>query len=151
MNYLLPNYLCQVCLYKLHISLSGDTEFNPGYKSNSCEKFSVRHLNLNSILAHNLSFSLLNAYLSLHSFDIICLSETYLDSTPLSYDPNLEVQGYDLITADYLSSVKRGGVCIYCKNHLPLKLINISFLHECLTTELNIKNKLCVLVTLYRS
>ena len=70
MNFLLPNYLCQVCLYKLHISLSGDTEFNPGYKSNFCEKFSVCHLNSNSILAHNLSFSLLNAYLSLHSFDI---------------------------------------------------------------------------------
>ena len=40
---------------------------------------------------------------SLHSFDIICLSETYLDSSTLSHDPNLDVQGYELIR----SPVKR--------------------------------------------
>ena len=95
--------------------------------------------------------SLLNAYTSLHSFNIICLSETYLDSSILSHDPNLEVHGYDLIRADHPSNVKRGGVCIYYKNHLPLKLTNINFLHEYLTIELNIKNKLCVLIALYRS
>ena len=69
----------------------------------------------------------------------------------MSHDRKLEAQGYDLIRADHPSNVKRGGVCIYCKSHLPLKLININFLHECLTIELNIKNKLCVLVALYRS
>ena len=112
----------------------------------------VCHWSLNSISAHNFSkVSLLNAYTSLHSFDIIFLSETYLDSSILSHDPNLEVQGYDLIRADHPSNVKRGGVCIYHKSHLPLKLSNINFLHECLTIELSIKNKLCVLVVLYRS
>ena len=55
-----------------------------------------------------------------------------------------------MIRADHPSNVKRNEVCIYYKNHLPLKLININFLHECLTIELNIKNKLCVLVALYR-
>ena len=69
----------------------------------------------------------------------------------LSHDVNLEVQEYYLIRADHPSNVKRGGVCLYDKNHLPLKLININFLLECLTIELNIKNKLCVLVALYRS
>ena len=69
----------------------------------------------------------------------------------LSHDANLEVQEYYLIRADHPSNVKRGGVCFYDKNHLPLKLININFLLECLTIELNIKNKLCVLVALYRS
>ena len=93
----------------------------------------------------------MNAYTSLHSFDVVCLSETYLDSSILSHDLNLEVQRYDLIRADHPSNVKRGGVCIYYKNHLPLKLTNINFLHECLTIELHIKNKLCVLVALYRS
>ena len=74
-----------------------------------------------------------------------------MDSSIISHNPNLEVQGFDLIRADHRSNVKRGGVCIYYKNHLPLKLININFLHECLTTELDIKSKLCVLVGLYRS
>ena len=149
---LLANYLCQLLLCKLHINLSGDIELNPGPKSTSCEYFSVCHWNLNRISAHNFSkVSLLNAYTSLHSFDIICLSETYLDSSILSHYPNLEVQGCDLIRVDHPSNVKRGGVCIYYKNHLPLKLTNINFLHECLTIELHIKNKLCVLDALYRS
>ena len=131
---LLANYLCQLWLCEWHIKSSGDIELNPGPKSNSCEHFSVCHWNLNSILAHNFSkVSLLNAYTSLHSFDIICLSETYLDSSILSHNPNLEVQGYDLIRANHPSNVKRGGVCIYYKKHLPLKLTNINFLHECLT------------------
>ena len=79
------------------------------------------------------------------------MSGTYLDSSILSHDPNLEVQGYDLIGANHPSNFTRVGVCIYYKNHLPLKLININFLHECLNIELNIKNKLCVLVALYQS
>ena len=149
---LLANYLCRVWLCKLHVNLSRDIELNPGPKSNSRENYSVCHWNLNSISAHNFSkVLLLNAYSSLHSFDIICLSETYLDSSILSHNPNLEVQGCDLIGADHPSNVKKGELCIYYKNHLPLKLININFLHDCLTIELNIKNKLCVFVALYRS
>ena len=70
---LLANYLCQLLLCRLHINLSGDIELNPEPKPNSCENFSVCHWNLNSILAHNFSkVLLLNAYTSLHSFDIIC-------------------------------------------------------------------------------
>ena len=74
-----------------------------------------------------------------------------MDSSILSHDPSLEVQGYNLIRPDLPSNVKRVGACIYYKNPLPVKLINISFLRACLTIELNIKNKLCVLVALYRS
>ena len=115
---LLANYLCQLWLCKLHINLSRDIELKPGPKSNDCKKLSVCHWNLNNISSHNISkVSLLNAYTSLHNFDIICLSETYLDSSILSHDPNLEVQGYDLIRANHPSNVKRGGVCIYYKNH----------------------------------
>ena len=67
----LTNYLCQVRLCKLHINWSGDIELNPGPKSNSCENVSLCHWNLSSIPAHNFSnVSLLNAYTSLHSFDI---------------------------------------------------------------------------------
>ena len=41
-----------------------------------------------------------------------------------------------MIRADHPSNVKRGGICIYYKNHLPLKLINTNFLHDCLAIEL---------------
>ena len=61
------------------ILLSGDIKTNPGLIPSS-EKFSVCHWNLNSITAHNYDkLSPLTAYNLVHSFDIIYLSETYLN------------------------------------------------------------------------
>ena len=88
---------------------------------------------------------------SLHKFDIICLSETYLDSnTPLN-DDNLEISGYTLVRSDHPSNTKRGGVCLYYKNNLPLRVINIGYLNECLTLELTVGDKTCNFVVLYSS
>ena len=42
------------------------------------------------------------------SIDIICLSETYLNSKILSNDKNFNVPGYNLIRAERLSNTKRG-------------------------------------------
>ena len=66
--------------------------------------------------------SLLTAYNSIHKFDIICLSEMYLNSKTLSNDENLNVPGYNLIRTDHLSNTNRGGVCIYFKESLLLRL-----------------------------
>ena len=49
-------------------------------------------------------------------FDIICLSETYLDSNTLLDDDDLEISGYTLVYSDHPSNTKRGGVCLYYKN-----------------------------------
>ena len=71
-----------IWVYSILITVSGDIEKNMGPKSSFCEKFSICHWNLNSISAHNfIKISLLNAYISTHNFDILCLSETYLDSS----------------------------------------------------------------------
>ena len=61
------------------ISVSGDTEIHPGPKPNALNRcFSICHWNLNSISARMFTkVSLLSAYISVHKFDIICLSETY--------------------------------------------------------------------------
>ena len=71
---------------------------------------------------------------------------TYLDSRIFSHDHNVQVQGNELVRGDHPSKVKRGGLCIYYRKDLSLKLININFPNEYLTIELNIKNKICVLV-----
>ena len=72
---------------------------------------------LNSISAHNyIKVSLLRAYISTHKFDVICISETYLDSDTSDDDDNLKIAGYNLIRADHPSNTKRGGVCIYYKH-----------------------------------
>ena len=96
------------------IRLSGDIEENPGPKRNSNQSFSICHWNLNSITAHNyLKVSLLRAYISLHNFDVVCISETYLDSTTALDDENLHIAAYNLLRADHASNSKRGGVCVY--------------------------------------
>ena len=97
------------------IRLSGDIEENPRprFNANQC------HWNLNSITAHNyLKISLLRGYISLHNFDLVCISETYLDSTTALDDENLAITGYNLLRIDHVSNSKRGGVCVYYKSSL---------------------------------
>ena len=55
-----------------------------------------------------------------------------------------------MVRADHLADSKRGGVCIYYKNCLPLKVLDIRFLHESIAFELRIGNILCSFITLYR-
>ena len=95
--------------------------------------------------------SLLNAYLTFYKFDIVCSSETYLDSNTAPDNNNLEISGYNLIILDHSSNSKRGGVCIYYKNFLRLRVLDIQYLHECINIELKIGNKLCYIIALYRS
>ena len=61
----------------------GDIESNPGpRRSDSCYNFSICHWNLNSMTAHNFKkINLLEAYNTINKFDVICLSESYLDSS----------------------------------------------------------------------
>ena len=96
---LIFDYLCFKCNLLL---LCGDVELNPGPKQNTAKNFSIWHWNLNSIAAHNFAkLVLLKAYNSIHKFDIICLSEAYLDSNILPDDSNLEFPGYNLVRSDF--------------------------------------------------
>ena len=117
--------------------LSGDVEINPGPLSNCKEYFSICLWNLNSISVHGYSkLFLLKAYIILHKFDIICLSETYLDSIIPIDDNKLQIPGYTLIRSDHPSNTKHGGVFIYYKSSLPLRIINIAYSHEFWSFEL---------------
>ena len=67
----------------LILFVCGEVELNCGPKNkNPCYNFSICHWNLNSITAHNFAkVHLLQAYNAIYDFDMICLSESYLDST----------------------------------------------------------------------
>ena len=92
------------------VRLSSDIEENPGPKCNSDQSFSICHWNLNSITTHNyLKIFLLRAYITLHNFDVVCISTTALDE-------NLEIAGYNLLRADHAFNSKRGSVCVYYKS-----------------------------------
>ena len=108
--------------------------------------------NLNSMLAHNYSkISLLTVYISIHHFDIIFLSETYLTSTTDINNENLKIPGYIIYRVDHPSNVKKGRVCILYKIMLPLKVLSTNFLQECLNFEVTIRNKKCQFIHLYRT
>ena len=118
--------------------LSGDTETNPGSRRNLSNHFTICHWNLSSISAHNFAkVQLLKAYLAVHKFDIVCLSETCLNSSFPFDDDNLDIPGYD-----HPANSKCGGVCVSYKNCLPLKVLDIRFIHESIAFELRIGDKL---------
>ena len=79
------------------------------------------------------------------------MSETYLNSSLASDDDNLEIWGYSLVQSDHPCYNKRGGVCVCYKNFLPLPVLDIQYLHECINFELKIDDKLYNLVALYRT
>ena len=108
--------------YIKKIILSGEVETNPEPQSKHCQELLTCHWNSSSIATHScIKVSLLKAYITIYNYDVICLSATYLDSSILSNDKNLEIPGYNLIRADHPSNIKQGAFCVYYKNCLPLK------------------------------
>ena len=94
---MLSAYLFQVWLFFIRTKQSGDIEPNPGPKPNFCQSFSICHWNLYSISAHNfIKLSLLRPYIAIHKFDVVCLSETYLNASITNDDGSLEVHGHNL-------------------------------------------------------
>ena len=127
-----------------------DIEKNPGPKYSS---LTLCHWSLNGLTAHDsikiLSFQ---AYVTQHNYDIICLSETFLTSSIDSSDTRILIDGYNLIRSDHPSDSKRGGVCIYYKEHIPLiKRDDICTLDNCLVTEILSQIEKCFLTCMYRS
>ena len=105
----------------------GDIEINPGPQKKQPKYFSCCHWNVNSLLAHN-KISLLTAYNTIHQYDVICISEKFLDSSVPLDDHNLSIQGYSSVWADHSDNVKMGGVCLYFKGNFTLKVIGNSFI-----------------------
>ena len=66
-------------------------------------------------------------------------------------DIHLEIFRYSSVRADQPSNTKRGGVLLYCKSFLPIKLIDVSYLNECMSFELRVAGKVCKFLSLYRS
>ena len=118
----------------------GDIEPNPGPRELKTNNFSVCHWNLNSLSAHSFSeLTQLKAYNSIYKYDFICLSETYLDC--LIPDNLIDIEGYKLIRADHPDNSKRGGVCIYYKESLPVRVISLPYFKEALLLEMSNNNK----------
>ena len=125
----------------------GDIEINPGTKNWS---LTFCHWNLNGIAAYGF-ISLLQGYTTERNFDIMCLSETFLNSSFEIEDDRLKIECYDLIRSDHSRSCKKGGVCVYYKEHIPLvRWDGLCTLSNCLVSEIHLENEKCSLTCLYR-
>ena len=121
--------------------LSGDNETNP-------EPWRSLSNHFNSISAHNFAkVQLLKEYLAVHKFDDVCLSEPYLNSSFPDND-NLDIPGYIMVRNVHPTNGKCGDVCMYYKNCISLKVLDIRFLHESIVFELRIGDKLCSFISL---
>ena len=111
------------------------------------------HWNLNGLIGHDSTkISLLQAYITQHNYDIICLTETFLNSSIQSRHNRITIEGYNLIRSDHPSDSKKGGVCIYYKEHIPLILRDdINTLNNYLVTGIRLQNEKCFLTCIYCS
>ena len=146
-------YLYQIYIFlSFVLSQSGDIETNPGPVLSSNQGLSFFHWNLNSLSVNNfIKKDLVIAFNTIHKYDILCLSETYLDSSYALDDNDLQIDNYTMIRADHPMDIKRGGVCLYYRDSLAATVLNFSRLSECIILEIEVDKKKIILLTLYRS
>ena len=56
-----------------------------------------------------------------------------------------------MVRADHPGNIKRGGVCVYIKESLPVSCLPNPYLEECLIFEVSINNKRCYVISMNRS
>ena len=71
---------------------------------------------------------------------MICVSETYLDSSISNDEQDISIRGY----------TKRGGVCIYDKESPGVCIIDIPNLTESILCQVTINNKTGYVLVVYR-
>ena len=59
--------------------------------------------------------------------------------------------GYNLVLTDYPNNIKRGGVCIYYKESLPVWVTSLPYLKEAWLLEITYSNKKVIMSVIYRS
>ena len=150
-SWIIPSKIITICLLFILIShgelffgnliqlllvCSGDIEINPGPKTKN--QISFCHRNLNGLAAHNFTkVSLLQALSVIHDYDIICLSETFLDSSISNDDETITIF-YD----QTIQVTEKRRHFMYYKEHLPIiKRDDFCTLKECLVMEIVVDKK----------
>ena len=113
--------------FALRLLQHGNIELNPGPKY-----FSICHWNLNGLTVHNfLKVFQLQDFNLVHKIDIICISETHIDSSVSKDDNALSIEGYSIIQAHHSSNTKKGDVCIYYNDKISIRQMSNINLPEC--------------------
>ena len=135
------------------LSLSGDIHPNPGPPLD--DDFSTGFLsfcnwNLNSLATDNFKrITLLTAENTIHKYDIISLCETSLNSETTV--PENAIPGYIFHPLNHPSGGRHGGVGIFYKETLPLRVRPDLSFDECLVSELRFGRKKIFFTVIYRN
>ena len=135
----------------LSILLSADIHKNPGPHSEfSSTFFTFCNWNLNSLSKDNFQrISLLQAHNTVFNYDIISLCETSLnDSIKV---PENSLPGYHFISLDNPDGSKNGGVGMFYKEGLPLRIRDDLSFDECLVSEIIFGRKKIFFSVIYRN
>ena len=133
----------------LLIILSNDIELNPG--QNYHHNFlNVMTWNVNSITKGNFDrVQLIEAHNSLFDYDLIAINETSLNDSIVI--PDVLLENYTFINANSATNQRHGGVGLFYKNSLPLKVREDLSFAESIVIELKFRRKSIFYTILYRS
>ena len=146
-------YIHAKCVYNwlpiFLILISNDVELNPGdyYEENF---FTFMSWNLNSLAKKDFErVDLIEAHNNAFNYDLISLGETSLNSSVEIREELLK--DYTFVSANHPSDHRRGGVGLFYKNSLPIKIRNDLSFSECIVVELKFGKKKIFFSVLYRS
>ena len=136
---------------KAYLVIAGDIESNPGPDRERGLKFF--HWNLNSICARSgAKIPLIEAYNSIHRFDVVAISETILNSSVDNDCITIEGLRKDIFRSDHPSNKTIGGVCLYFREGLPIRCRrDLECIQEMAVAEITIVRKKLLFATVYRS
>ena len=64
---------------------------------------------------------------------------------------SLSIDGYNIVSSDDPNGSKRRGIRCYFKESLPIRILKITPITDCLVLEVLCNNKLIIVSTIYRS
>jgi len=106
--------------------------------------------NLNSLAKNDFErVDLIEAHNNAFNYDLISLGETSLNSSVEIREELLK--DYTFVSANHPSDHRRGGVGLFYKNSLPIKIRNDLSFSECIVVELKFGKKKIFFSVLYRS
>ena len=135
-------YLISTDIVRAMLILSGNVHENPGPTDCDLKFF---HWNLDSISAReNTKISLIEAYNSVSSHDLIAISDTRLD-------PSISNEDIQIRERHPSNTRIPGGVYLYYKENIPIRRRNnLEILEETIVTEISLRRKKVFFVVLYR-
>ena len=144
--------LSALWILSLLLTLSGDIHPNPGPIPGDFSSgfLSFCNWNLNSLAANNFNrLTLLNAENTIHKYDIISLCETSLNDD-ITVPPDA-IPGYTFHPLNHPSGGRHGGVGIFYKESLPLRIREDLSFDECLVSEIKFGRKKIFFTVFYRN